>query len=254
LIDDLSKNVLDIWRYSFTEMMNNAIEHANAKKIRCVVARNELNTTILILDDGVGIFNKIKNYYSQTMNEDITLDDAVAMLFAGKVTTDTTRHTGEGIFFTSRAVDEFRIFSEGKAFSHNVFYEDLYDLNLKEINKDKGTIVMMMQENISNKDLTSIMDLYSDVEKGFFKTQLPIAHIFPNAYPISRSEARRLGTMIQKFKEVTLDFLGVEKLGQGFTHELFIVFKNNHPEIKLNRINTSPEVEKMIERVINTTM
>jgi signal transduction histidine kinase len=42
--------------YAFTEMMNNAIEHAKAKNIRCRVIQDALYTEISIADDGIGNF------------------------------------------------------------------------------------------------------------------------------------------------------------------------------------------------------
>lgn len=250
LLQNLTRNVFDIWRYSFTEMMNNAIEHAEATDIGCNVAQNALYTDIMIADDGVGIFSKIRNFYERSLGTTITLDEAVATLFAGKFTTDQSHHSGEGIFFTSRAVDEFFILSEGKLFAHTVFSERMVPTSNPIFNR--GTVVLMRQEDRSNKDLKEIMDLYSDSDRGFFKTQLPIAHIFPNRYPVSRSEARRLGAMILKFKEVSLDFSGVEHIGQGFAHELFVVFSAHNPDIQLTTMNACPEVRGMIDRVIHT--
>ena len=37
LLHDCPKNVLSAWRYAFTEMMNNAIEHSHASKILVIV-------------------------------------------------------------------------------------------------------------------------------------------------------------------------------------------------------------------------
>lgn len=251
LLRNLARNVFDIWRYSFTEMMNNAIEHAQAESIGCNVVQTALFTDIMIVDDGVGIFSKIRNFYERSLGTSITLDEAVATLFAGKFTTDQSHHSGEGIFFTSRALDEFFIFSEGKLFAHTVFSERMIPAD--DLIFGRGTVVLMRQEDISNKDLKDIMDLYSDSDRGFFKTQLPVAHIFPNRYPVSRSEARRLGAMISKFEEVSLDFSGVERIGQGFAHELFVVFPSHNPDIQLTAINACPEVQGMIDRVIHTT-
>lgn len=91
-----------------------------------------------------------------------------------------------------------------------------------------------------------------DVEHGFFRTQLPIAHIFQNAGPISRSEARRLAAMISRFQDVVLDFSGVKTIGQAFTHELFVVFRRDNPDIKFACENMEEPVKNMIDRVLHT--
>lgn len=250
LFASVANNVFEIWRYSFTEMMNNAIEHAEADKIDVMVSQNVLSSTILISDDGVGIFNKIRDYFSKTEHVGISLDEAVSLLFAGKFTTDHENHTGEGIFFSSKVTDQFIIYSEGKIFSHDVFDDSFFDA--KPTIQDRGTVVLMRLENESKRELSEVMNMFSNVERGFFRTQLPLSHIFPNAGPVSRSEARRLAAMISRFEDVTLDFSGVKTIGQGFTHELFVVFRRNHPDIHFSCVNMCESVENMIARVQNT--
>ena len=58
--------------------------------------------------------------------------------------------------------------------------------------------------------------------------------------------------MIVKFKEVDLDFVNVEEVGQAFVHELFIVWQRNNPDVKLNILNACDDVDFMIRRVKNT--
>ena len=60
LFKDYPQNVLDIWHYSFTEMVNNAIDHSEGTEISVAVEINGYLTRILIHDDGVGIFRKIR--------------------------------------------------------------------------------------------------------------------------------------------------------------------------------------------------
>ena len=97
-----------------------------------------------------------------------------------------------------------------------------------------------------------VFNRFSNVEDGFIKTQIPIAHIFLGTGPVSHSEARRLGKSIVKFKEVELDLVNVEEVGQAFVHELFIVWKRNNPDVKLNALNACDDVDFMIRRVLNT--
>jgi hypothetical protein len=90
------------------------------------------------------------------------------------------------------------------------------------------------------------------VEEGFIRTHVPISHMFAYGNPISRSEARRLGQMIDPFKEITLDFSGVEEVGQAFCHELFVVWQRDHADVTLTVENAAEDVSFMIRRVKNT--
>ena len=246
IISNLPKNVRDIWSYAFTEMMNNAIEHSEASKIDCLVSQNFLNTQIFISDNGIGIFRKIQKYFLEERGDVITLDEAVDALFPGKLTTARENHSGEGIFFTSRAVDRFVICSDERIFAHQPFLDR--KINIEQM-KDHGTIVDMVLSNTSAKPIKEVFDMFTDPDRGFFKTQIPIAHMFANGYPVSRSEARRLGMFVKDFEEITFDFANVDQVGQAFTHELFIVFQNKHPQIHMNVVNANEDVASMIKRV-----
>ena len=101
-ISEYPSNVEHIWAYCFTEMMNNVIDHSNASEVTISVIKNCLYTIIAIADNGIGIFKKIQSFYPN-----LTIDDIIMELFKGKLTTDSKRHTGEGIFFTSRILDSF---------------------------------------------------------------------------------------------------------------------------------------------------
>ena len=49
--------------------------------------------------------------------------------------------------------------------------------------------------------------------------------------------------------EILLDFDGIDDIGQGFAHELFVVFKRKHPHVNLNVTNENQDVRKMIAHV-----
>lgn len=252
---DFKKNVNSVWNYAFTEMMNNAIEHSNAENISVSVYQNYLDTQILIVDDGVGIFNHIQKFMKESKNEILSLQECVSLLFAGKFTTAKQFHTGEGIFFTSHIMDEFIIYSNDNFFTRNNFtsaqFEDVSLHNLMKM--ENGTIVKMTLNNDTKKTLSEVFNTFAPVDEGFVKTTIPVAHMFAGGNPVSRSEARRLLGSILPFNDIILDFSGVEEIGQGFAHELFVLGKQKYPHINLKTIKTRKTVEDMITRVVNTS-
>lgn len=249
------KNVNSIWNYAFTEMMNNAIEHSEAENISIGIFQNYLETQILIRDDGIGIFKNIQRFMKDTKNEFVSLQECVSLLFAGRFTTAKQYHTGEGIFFTSHIMDEFVIYSDDNFFTRNNFTSSqIEDENLHNfMNMNKGTLVRMTLNNNTKKVLSEVFNTFAPVDEGFIKTSIPIAHMFSGGTPVSRSEARRLLGSISVFTEINLDFSGVEEIGQGFAHELFVLGKQKFPHINLRTINTNKAVEDMIKRVIITS-
>lgn len=246
-INPFPENIQKIWEYSFMEMMNNVIDHSEASMACIGVQQSYLNTSIVIWDNGVGIFKKIKEYYHYD-----SLDDAVHELFKGKLTTDKTKHSGEGIFFTSRILDEFAAISDGKFFTHDKYCEILQNLDeipeMKNWTSAPGTIILMKLSNFSHKNLVEVFDMFANQDGGFTKTHIPLKNIF-ETYPVSRSQAKRLCQRFEKFKEIELDFNEIEEIGQGFAHEIFVVFQNLHPEVQLIPVHANTKVERMINHV-----
>ena len=242
-VKNLPENVRHIWGYAFSEMINNVIDHSESPSVDILVRQDHLSTLVVISDNGVGIFKKIKEYFNMA-----TLDDAISELFKGKLTTDKENHSGEGIFFSSKMVDFFVIVSDSKVFSNDIF-DNSQVQEYRE--KSEGTVVIMELSNFSNKLPKEIFDQYADIDNGFFKTVLPIRNIF-EMEPVSRSQAKRLCYRLESFREVVIDFEGVKWMGQGFAHQLFVVFAKGHDDIKLVPVNMCEEVEAMYKHVINT--
>ena len=65
---------------------------------------------------------------------------------------------------------------------------------------------------------------------------------------ISRSEARRLLQRLTDFTHATLDFSGVEVVGQGFCDEVFRVFARSHPEVTIEPVGMNDAVAVMVAR------
>ena len=45
---------------------------------------------------------------------------------------------------------------------------------------------------------------------------------------------------------------GLDWMGQGFAHQLFVVFRNEHPETRLSPINMCENVETMYRHVLHS--
>lgn len=245
IFDNLPPNVLNIWHYSFTEMVNNAIDHSDGKELNITLEMTGFLTMISIHDDGIGIFRKIK--------KECGLEDerhAVLELAKGKLTTDPDSHTGEGIFFTSRMLDDFAILSGEVYFSHKFSKEEDWILE-RELPKT-GTSVFMSLQNQSLRSDQEVFERFASEKDdyGFTKTVVPVRlarHGAENL--ISRSQAKRLLCRVDRFKTVILDFEDVDSIGRAFADEIFRVFERSHPSILLIPINTVKNVKKMIALV-----
>ena len=55
-----------------------------------------------------------------------------------------------------------------------------------------------------------------------------------------------------QFSEVTLDFCGIDAIGQGFADQIFRIYIRKNPEVKILAKNMSPTVERMVRHVQKT--
>lgn len=240
-ISHLELNVQSIWNYTFSEMINNVMDHSGASDVKIIIEQDYLNTNVIIADNGVGIFKKIKEYFKF-----VSLDEAICELFKGKLTTDSQNHSGEGIFFTSKMMDDFFIVSSGKIFTNNK-YGNSKVISIAAENV-QGTCVIMNLSNFTHKNPQEVFDLYANADGGFVKTRIPMKNIFDTS-PVSRSQAKRICNRLERFKEVVIDFEGIQWMGQGFAHQLFVVFAKEHLDIQLVPINMNEDVTKMYNHV-----
>ncbi|MCB2263149.1 MAG: DUF4325 domain-containing protein [Candidatus Thiosymbion ectosymbiont of Robbea hypermnestra] len=241
-LQQLPDNVFEIWHYGFTEMFNNAIDHSGGSRVTLRFQKTATTTELMIGDDGTGIFRKIQDELG-------LLDErhAILELAKGKLTTDPTNHTGEGIFFTSRMFDSFDILSGGTFFTHK--FENDEDWIL-EIKSSQGTWVWMKLNNHTARTTKRIFDQYSSGDDyGFTKTVVPVRLAqYGGDKLVSRSQAKRLLARVDRFQTVILDFDDVESIGQAFADEIFRIFRNKHPEIELRATKANSVVKRMISR------
>lgn len=249
---DIPDNVRDICFYGFTEMLNNAKDHSESPKVAIALKRDPKNVTLTVIDDGVGIFHKLATV--------LHLEDerhAILELSKGKLTSDPTRHSGEGIFFTSRMFDQFAILSGRLRFVCNDGADWLIDTN--DTGPDAyspysgGTSVLMIIATNSKRTSKEVFDRFADIDQdyGFTRTHVPVVLAkYGTENLVSRSQAKRLLARFERFKEVVLDFKEVPMIGQAFADEVFRVFPNQHPDVRLYFRNAVPDVERMIRRAL----
>jgi anti-sigma regulatory factor (Ser/Thr protein kinase)/DNA-binding transcriptional ArsR family regulator len=245
LASSLPANVRSICQYGFTEILNNAIEHSEGQKVFIRASIDAKRVELIINDDGIGIFEKIKARFG--------LEDhrhAILELSKGKLTTDPAHHSGEGIFFASRMFDSFVIRTRGLMLAH---HERLGDWQVEVAAVEgPGTWVMMQIATDSLRTTKGVFDQFADPEAhdySFSRTHVPIRlAAFGEDLLVSRSQARRVLQRFDRFREVILDFSGVDSVGQAFADEIFRVFSQQNPGITIHWANANHQISQMIQR------
>lgn len=241
VVRDLGANARQILGYAITEIVNNAIDHSGGKTVEVVVERGRGVVELAVRDDGIGAFEHIRS----TLGLDTHLD-AIAEVSKGRVTTAPDRHTGEGLFFVSKAADHFRLLANGHEWIVDNRRDDIAVAPSKVI---KGTTARVEIASDTPKTLRSLFDAFTE-DYEFVKTRIVVRLFEHGTEFVSRSEAKRLLFGLEKFRDVVLDFRGVRMIGQAFADEVFRVWPRAHPTTAVRYERASEDVEFMIRRAL----
>lgn len=236
---DLTSGAGGVFPYAFSEMLNNAIDHSEGTTATIKFFKKPETWAFEIIDNGCGVFSKIMTEFNLQ-----NVFEAVGELTKGKRTTAPKSHTGEGIFFTSKAVDIFELSSDGIRWCVDNL---INDFSVSKNGSQRGTRVFCRLEIGTKRDLTAVFREFT-VDHEFVRTR-PVVKLFETGLTfISRSEARRLLSELGKFEEIQLDFEKVESVGQGFVDEIFRIWSNDNPTKKIIPRNMNSAVEFMVKR------
>jgi anti-sigma regulatory factor (Ser/Thr protein kinase) len=248
-LDGLPENIRGIVAYGCTEILNNVIDHSGSTRVVVDLRRSPARVALQIGDFGVGIFRKIQHAAGLPDEHAAFLE-----LAKGRFTTDPSRHTGEGIFFTARMFDRFKILSGTMYVSFSSGGEDwlLEDPSL-EPRPDQGTFIEMEISPDSERTTKQVFDRFAprrgDEMSEITRTRLAIKLAQPRGEPlVSRSQAKRILARLEQFEEAILDFGGVPEIGPAFADEIFRVFASAHPRVRLIPVGANEDVMRMILR------
>lgn len=236
----LEGNGLDVFNYALTELVNNAIDHSSSDIVEIEVRREDNQIAIEVVDHGVGIFSHLRRGLGLASEL-----EALQELSKGKATTMPERHTGEGIFFTSKAADRFELHSGELAW---LVDNERADMAVEQRSEPlAGTRAVFVADPDATPELVALFASYTN-DHEFSKTRTVVKLFAIGVRFISRSEAKRLLHGLDRFREVILDFGGVTAIGQGFADEVFRVWARDHPDTRLVPVNMADPVAFMVRR------
>lgn len=235
-------NTYEICEYGVCEMLNNSWDHSQGRQVKLAMTIDEQFITIMCQDDGVGLFRQLATV--------LDTDDPRSIMFElskGKVTSNPSAHSGEGLFFTSRAFDQFTL--EANAYA---FYRDNIeqDWSFMDASITTGTRVELKIERHSERKLAHVFERYQsndDFEFSQTEVLIDLAKDYGKRL-IARSQAKRVTQNLDSFTHVVLDFKHVEAVGQGFVDQIFRVYQNQRPQLTIDYMNANDNVDFMIRR------
>lgn len=236
-----SGQAVGILNYGVTEVLNNAIDHSGGTTVRLSSRLHPGELEIVITDDGVGALKHVQDHFGLPSGL-----DAIAHIAKGQQPTDPARHSGQGLFFTSKAFDRFELDANGHTWTVD---NSRGDMAIGRGTSQRGTRVSLLLSLSTTRSIKEVFDRFSDSETyRITKNVLRVSLATHGSEFVSRSEAKRLARGLELYGEVVLDFEGVTTVGQGFVDELFRVWAGTNEGTRLIPVNMSSEVEFMVRR------
>ena len=242
---NLPREVNRMTQHAFCELLNNAVDHSEGTSVTVSLRQTQSHVQLLVSDDGRGVFDKIHEAFSL---DDPTL--AMLELSKGKLTSQPQRHTGRGLFFTSKLADIFDLHANERAFQRREWEGGGWTPGRALLRQ--GTSVYAAIALDTTRTLDGVLRAYSADGQGmaFERTVVPLRLITSTTAGLeSRAQARRVTARLNQFRRAEVDFTGVTNIGHGFADELFRVFAIQQPAFELVPVNMSPEVATMVESV-----
>jgi DNA-binding transcriptional ArsR family regulator len=234
----------EIHEYVFGEIVNNVLDHSGSQNLTITRRATGRSVGISVRDHGVGIFQHIADVEGLADHH-----ASLLRLQSGTYTTDPDNHTGQGIFFSARAVDQFSIGSGTLAWQvDNV----AGDSTVTRINAVPGTIVRWTLDSATTRSLPALFEYYSRADDDgipqFAVTSIPVSVAAATDTYATRSAARELLAGKQQFRVIILDFSNVENIGQGFADEVFRVYRTQNPTVTIEPVHMNEQVAFLVDQ------
>jgi anti-sigma regulatory factor (Ser/Thr protein kinase) len=239
---DLPREVNRMTQHAFGELVNNAIDHSEGTTVTVSLRQTPSHVQLLVSDDGRGVFDKIQESFSLG-----DAHQAMLELSKGKLTSQPARHSGRGLFFTSRLADVFDLHANAAAFQRRDW--DRTGWKPGKPLKRQGTSVYFGLALDTPRTLESVLRAHSLDGQGFDfeRTIVPLRLVASDVAGLeSRAQARRVAHRLNRFKHAEIDFNGISHIGHSFADELFRVLAADTAGVDMVPVNMAPDVAAMV--------
>jgi anti-sigma regulatory factor (Ser/Thr protein kinase) len=150
----LSAGARSALAYGATEVLNNAIDHSGGRVVTLSSQRQSTDLELVIADDGIGALAHVQQRFGLPSPL-----DAIVHIAKGRQPTDPTRHSGEGLFFTSKIFDHFELDANGHAWKvDNV----RHDMTVAPGAAQQGTRVTLQLDLNTTRSPREVFEMSTD--------------------------------------------------------------------------------------------
>ena len=239
-IQVLPRNILEIFEFSISALINNILEHANASKLYYKIFVNHNEAHFILNDNGKGIFNHIK---SELKLPNVCF--AALELTKGYITTNPKLHSGEELNAVINLFDMVEIDSSGKSLT---FENKNTDWELKHSLQKKGSRFHLKISASSKRTCAQIFRKIFGDEKSRIRILVSLLDISKHKVINSRSQAKNLLRNVENYKKVEFDFKKIDLIGPAFADALVRGAKKCNQFADIKWVNTNNTVDLLMSR------
>lgn len=236
-------NVTESVQYALEQILDNVRVHGRSHDVSVELSLDSRRLVLEVSDQGPGAAEHLRRALKLPSHEEAMLE-----LAKGPATGDPERHAGEGLFFTARVCDVFELSSNDLTWISD---NGLSDHALVARPGGAGTRVRCTFELDATRTLAQVFEAHT---QGLALTRLRtfVRLAEGGVRFVSRSQAQRLMRGMERFREVTLDFVGVAGVGLLFADEIFRQWAPRNPKTAILCVGMNSAVEAVIEAARNT--
>ncbi|MBH09270.1 MAG: hypothetical protein CMG74_02765 [Candidatus Marinimicrobia bacterium] len=238
---NLPRNIIEICEYTLTALLHNVIDHACATHLSIKLFCSRDETHIVITDNGVGIFQNIRDGLGLEGEKISAIE-----LAKGPKINETGHHAGDDLRAIIMLFDCITIDSSEISLRYE---RSLDQWSMQESKQAKGTKIHLEISTKSSITCNEIFNKLFTEEKS--SVRIPVNLARTNGELLSsRYQAHKLVHNIELSKEIEFDFSGIDIIGPAFAHELVWITKEKNNSIDIDWINAGDTVDLMMSRAI----
>ena len=239
-IEVLPRNILEIFEFSISALINNIFEHADASKLYYKIFINHNEAHFILNDNGIGIFNNIKSKLKLP-----NIHFSALELTKGYVSINPKHHSGEELKAVINLFDVVQIDSSGKSLT---YVNKTTDWEFKPSLQKKGSRFHLKISASTKRTCAEIFGKIFGNEKSRIRIPVNLLDISEHKVIISRSQAKNLLRNVENYKKVEFDFKKIDLIGPAFADALIVGAKKCNQLADIKWVNTNNTVDLLMSR------
>lgn len=241
-IQILKNNLYDIFQFSICALLTNIQDYSNARTVYFKLFISHKKVHFIISDNGIGIFEDIKNKQN-LYNERL----AALELAKGSISSEPQNRSGEEVKLICNLFDTITIDSSGQSLSFNKKNEKWL---INDSLQSKGTRIHLTIDTFRKRTCKEVFERYFSSENSKVRIPVNLADISQQNIVNSKSYVSYVLRNINNYNKVEFDFSQVNLIGPTFANELVRKTRESNLFAEIEWVNTNKTINLIMSNAL----